>query len=254
MAQLDVLAYGFAFVSDQGGFGFSNVSLITVGDQRILVDTGPPSRRSNVYEALQSRGLAPEDIDLVVLTHLHWDHCLNVDMFKNARVLLHAEEIDYIKSPTSKDYGAAFYVADMLDKLRIEPVSEGDIVVPGISIMETPGHTRGHISLVANVDGDTVLVAGDALPDTGTVKRGMPYNIFWDVNDATESVEKMLDASSVFYPGHDRPFKVEGEKISYIDGPDRVELSDSNEGGEAIRLAYRVHQHRAVNIDTVQKP
>ncbi len=80
------------------------------------------------------------------------------------------------------------------------------------------------------------------------------YNIFWDVNDATESVEKMLDASSVFYPGHDRPFKVEGEEISYIDGPNRVELSDSNEGGEAIRLAYRVHQHRAVNIDTVQKP
>lgn len=254
MARMDVLTYGFAFVSDQGGFGFSNVSLLTVDNQRILVDTGPPSRRAEVFQALQSHDLNPDDIDLVVLTHLHWDHCLNVDMFKNARVLLHAREIDYIKSPTAKDYGAAFYVADMLDKLKIEPVSEGDTVVPGISIMETPGHTSGHISLVADVDGETVLVAGDALPDTGTVKRGIPYNVFWDVDDATESVEKMLDASSVFYPGHDRPFRVDGEEISYIDGPGRVELTDSNEGGEAIRLGYRVLQHRPVNINLLQKP
>ena len=66
-------------------------------------------------------------------------------------------------------------------------------------------------------------------------------------------LRKMLDSSKVFYPGHDRPFKLDGEEISYIQGPTEVEISDSNEGGSAIALSYRVHPHRHVNIVMVQK-
>ena len=106
---------------------------------------------------------------------------------------------------------------------------------------------------MATVDDEKVLVAGDALPDGGTVKRGIPYNIFWDVKDAAESVEKMLHSSKVFYPGHDRPFRLDGEQISYLDGPTHVELSGSNEGGSETAFTFRVHAHREVNIDTVQK-
>ncbi len=63
-------------------------------------------------------------------------------------------------------------------------------------------------------------MAGDALPDGGTVSRGVTYNIFWDVDDATQSVEKMLDTSQVFYPGHDRPFRLDGDQITfYLEGP-----------------------------------
>ncbi len=253
MATLDVLTYGFAFVSDQGGFGFSSVSLLTLGNKHVLVDTGPPSRRPQLLQALQAKGLAPDEIDAVIITHMHWDHCLNADLFKDARVLLHPKEIDYVNAPSRKDYGTASYVADMLGKLNVEPVSDGDVIFEGVSVIETPGHTKGHMSVLVDVEGETVLVAGDAMPDTGTVKRGLPYNIFWDVREAGESVEKMLDSSKVFYPGHDRPFKLDGEEISYIQGPTEVEISDSNEGGSAIALSYRVHPHRHVNIDMVQK-
>ena len=81
MANLDILTYGFSFTSDQGGFGYSSVSLLEVGSQRILIDTGPSSRRAWVLKALQARGLELEDIDTLILTHLHWDHCQNADMF-----------------------------------------------------------------------------------------------------------------------------------------------------------------------------
>ena len=39
------------------------------------------------------------------------------------------------------------------------------------------------------------------------------------MNDARESVEKMVESSTVFYPGHDLPFKLDGKEISYLDGP-----------------------------------
>ena len=123
---------------------------------------------------------------------------------------MHPKELDYARNPARGDTSAAWYVADMMTKMKAEPISEGDEVAEGVSVIETPGHTIGHLAVLLEVDGEKVLVAGDALPDGGSVRRGLPFNVFWDVNDASESVEKMLEVSSVFYPGHDRPFKLEG--------------------------------------------
>lgn len=252
-ATLDILTYGFSFVSDQGAFGYSTVSLLETGDRRILIDTGPASRRAWVYQALRSRDLDFDDIDTVILTHLHWDHCQNTDLFRNARVLVHPKELDYARNPSRADVNSASYFADMLAKLKVEPVSDGDTILEGVSILDTPGHTKGHISIAVSVEGETVLVAGDALPDSGTVRRGVPYNIFWDAGDAKESVEKMLDASRVFYPGHDLPFRMDDGEISYLHGPSHIEVTAFNEGGSAPALTYTVHSHREPNIDTVQK-
>ena len=81
MATLDVLTYGFALNTDQGAFGYSTNSLLRVGSHNILIDTGPSSRRPFLYRALQSRNLTTDDIDMVILTHMHWDHCQNTDLF-----------------------------------------------------------------------------------------------------------------------------------------------------------------------------
>lgn len=253
MANLDVLTYGFSFVTDQGGLGWSTISLLTVGDRHMLIDTGPASRRPMLLQALRRHNLTLEQIDTVILTHLHWDHCQNTDLFRSARILLHPRELDYARNPNRGDTSAAWYIADMLGKMNVEAVSDGDSVAEGVAIIDTPGHTKGHISVLAQVAGDKVLVAGDALPDSGTVKRGMPVNIFWDVEDATESVQKMLDASQVFYPGHDRPFRLDGDQISYLHGPSHVEVSASNEGGAVTALTFKVLPSREVNINTIQR-
>ena len=89
MPNLQVLTYGFALTSDQGAFGYSTNSLVTVGNHNILIDTGPSSRRACLYRALRAKDLSPDDIDIVILTHMHWDHCQNSDLFRNARILVH---------------------------------------------------------------------------------------------------------------------------------------------------------------------
>ena len=253
MTNIDVLTYGFSLVSDQGAFGFSTISLLTVGEQRILIDTGPSSRRTMLYKALEGRGLAPEDIDLVVLTHLHWDHCQNADLFPDARVLVHPKEIDYARNPRRGDHQIATYFSDMLAKLRVVPISEGDRIAEGVSVIDTPGHTKGHVGVVVSVDGKDVLVTGDALPDGGTVRRGLPYNVFWDVGDAADSVEKMVASAEVFYPGHDRPFTLDGGRIGYLEGPIGMEVTGYVDGGAPASMTYTVHPMREPNIDPVQK-
>ena len=64
----------------------------------------------------------------------------------------------------------------------------------------------------------------------------------------------MVDISKVFYPGHDRPFRLEEETINYIHGPENLEIFNSTEGGATTSLTFTVGAHRHVNIDTVQKP
>ena len=253
MANVEVLTYGFSFNSDQGSFGMSTNSLLTVGNQTILVDTGPSSRRAWLYRALESKNLTPEDIDVVILTHMHWDHCQNTDMFRNARVLVHPTELDYARNPNRADFAVAQYMADMVEKMKVELVSEGDRVVEGISIIETPGHTKGHISVAVNAGSENVLIAGDALPDSGTVARGMPTNVFYDVEDARSSVEKMVASSRIFYPGHDRPFRLDGDQISYLEGPFNIEVVNSTEGLGETSLTFKVLAARPVNINIVQK-
>ena len=215
MTSLDILTYGFSFITDQGGLGFSTITLLTLDNRRILVDTGPASRRPMLLTAFKSRGLAPEDIDTVILTHLHWDHCQNADLFPNARVLVHPKELDYARNPNKADGQVATYFTDMLAKLRVEPVSDGDTVADGVRVIDTPGHTKGHMGVVAEVEGETVLIAGDALPDGGTVR-------------------------------------LDGEEISYLDGPSHIEVTADNEGGSAPSLTYTVRPHREPNIDLVQ--
>ncbi len=59
---------------------------------------------------------------------MHWDHCQNTDMFTNARILVHPKEIDYAHNPNPADHNAAKYIAEMMDKMRVEPISDGDVV------------------------------------------------------------------------------------------------------------------------------
>ena len=138
MATLDVLTYGFALTTDQGSFGYSTNALLRVGDHNILIDTGPSSRRPFLVKALQAKGLETSDIDIVILTHMHWDHCQNTDLFTNARVLVNPTEIDYARNPNKWDLAVASGMADMMRNMKVDTVSEGDKIVDGVSMIETP--------------------------------------------------------------------------------------------------------------------
>ena len=87
----------------------------------------------------------------------------------------------------------------------------------------------------------------------GALYRKLPYNVFWDVSDASDSVEKMLDVSNVFYPGHNRPFRIEGDEVTYLGGPTKVEIVGTVEGGGHTSVSYKVTAKREPNISLVQK-
>jgi len=223
MPIVELLLTGFTFATDQGRLGFSTVALVR-GQRLILVDTGPMGRRELLLNALQRRGLTPDAISMVVLTHAHWDHTQNVDLFPKATFLLHPAEIDYARNPKPTDWATARYFVDTLRGRQVREVTEGEEIEPGVRILETPGHTKGHISLLVETPGGPVVIAGDAVGDAYAALQGKPYLIFWDEEAAVSSVRKILSRARTLYPGHDRPFRLQEGRVEYLEGDTGIRL------------------------------
>lgn len=232
MPTIDVLLPGMSVGTDQARLGLATIALVR-GQSNILVDVGHYGRRALLEEALSSRGLTPDDIQYVVITHSHWDHAQNVDVFPNATFLIHSKELDYSRAPRKGDWATPAYFAATLQGLNVREVVDGSEIEPGVRIIETPGHTRGHISVVVETPEGTVIVAADAFPDAGTVARGRPYLIFWSEREAQESVQRMLSMGSIIYPGHDRPFTIGAERSTeYMEGPTSIRVVAGFERGD----------------------
>ena len=82
---------GAGIRSSYGTIGAASVTLVR-DDRNILVDTGHFGNRDNLLARLRENMIKPSEIDVVVLTHLNWDHCLNVDIVKDSEILIGKQE------------------------------------------------------------------------------------------------------------------------------------------------------------------
>ncbi|MBI2887080.1 MAG: MBL fold metallo-hydrolase [Chloroflexi bacterium] len=216
MPTIETVLHGFSLGTDQGTIGFCSITLIR-GAKNILVDAAHIGRRELLLQKLREKGLGPGDIDYLFLTHAHWDHVLNIDLFPNARVLIHPLERDYCKRPKASDWATPSYTTLILESRQLQEVREGEEIDDGVTVLETPGHSRGSMALLVRSGSETVAISGDALPNGYAATTGLPRLIFWDVDQARGSIRKLLDRAQAFYPGHDRPFRLHQGHVAYLE-------------------------------------
>ncbi len=218
MPLVDVLIQGVPIRTDLGSFGLCTIPLIEDGT-RILLDTGHYGTRRTLLEALKQRSLEPRDIDIVVLSHSNWDHVLNIDLFSNSRVLIHEDELNYAMNPKSDDWATPTFFRDLIRGMDFKPISGEIELTKNVRIIETIGHTIGHVSLLVSKDKKTLLFAQDALPSARSYYRELPDYVFYSEEEARKSILKIKGLNpDIIYPGHDRPFTVEGGQVNYFSG------------------------------------
>ena len=250
MAGVETILQGFSLGSDQGSLAFCGVTLIE-GSKRILVDVAHNGRRTLLLDRLKERGLTPDDIDYIFLTHSHWDHMLNIDLFPHAKVLIHPVEREYAKKPLDTDWATPAYATMILESTQLQEVREGDEVDDGVSVIETPGHSRGSMALLLRSQDGTTAICGDALPNALSVKTGLPRIVFWDEQEAKSSIRKLLDSATSFHPGHDRPFHVsDAGAITYLQptGLRLFGLPEPSDGDGGLALTYAMDQSSETQI------
>ncbi len=144
------------------------------GDKKILVDTGElnPIQSEDreaaiggkIYTFEEGLGvwhLTPEDIDIVIHTHLHNDHCENDYKCVNALFYVHKKELDRIHNPHPLDFRyIADYVEDIEDNGQIVIVDKDREIVPGIRVMHTPVHTDGGLTIIIDTEKGKAVITG----------------------------------------------------------------------------------------------
>lgn len=216
------LLQGYSLGSDQGSFAFCGVNLVEGMDasghiRRIIVDTGHAGRQLLLRQVLGDRGLATSDIDTLVLTHAHWDHVQNVDLFESAAVVVHPRELRYIRSPHRNDHATPRWTWAVLDQYDVREGIEGMELIPGVTIIEAAGHSAGTIALAVETDDGTAIISGDAIQDSTVARERRNALVFWNEEEANRSVSKLVELADVIYPGHDQAFRLSGSgAVEYV--------------------------------------
>ena len=225
MAGTDVLLTGFFGTSDRGFLGWSGLYLVTTpSGRRIMFDTAGYNERGTIPKLLKERRLTPADIDCVVLSHLHFDHAANWDLFVNAEIVVHESEVAYAQA--SDDIALLRYpVPALLAHKRLRLITgETAALEDGVQIFHVPGHTPGAIALVMNGS----VLCGDALKSRWDL-RGDLMNT-WNDDLSRQSIQKITGLGNRIYPGHDVPLERCGNEWCPSDTPSvRIHFPDGSE-------------------------
>jgi hydroxyacylglutathione hydrolase len=207
----------------------ANTYLVEADNGLVLVDTGMPGSEKRILKAIAALGRKPSDVKLILLTHRHWDHIGSAAALKKATsgtLVSHGFEKPYVAgtlvviTPRAWSlYGrivrrvlaVASSTAKLFRLVKYHPVlvdqaSDEDSVLDAVgldgSIVWTPGHTKGSISLFLNKS--KVAIIGDLL----RTKRGkLREPLFMENTSQTmSSVQRILDLHPVILcPGHGKP-------------------------------------------------
>ncbi|MBW9220723.1 MBL fold metallo-hydrolase [Methanothermococcus sp. SCGC AD-155-M21] len=145
----------------------SSVTFIKTKEHNIIVDTSSKDKRDIIIEGLAKLGLSPEDIDIVINTHSHWDHVENNDLFKNARI------IDYENYKSFEDRE--------------------------IEIIKTPGHTEDSISVIYM----DYIIVGDASPLKDNILNDIEPKLNIDEKLALKTLKKIKSMGKNIITGHE---------------------------------------------------
>jgi glyoxylase-like metal-dependent hydrolase (beta-lactamase superfamily II) len=146
--------------------------------------------------------LEPEDVDIIIQTHLHNDHCENTYKCKNAKVYVQQAELDFFKSPHPLDHR---YYSDLLDESEVVTV-EGDVeIVPGIRVILTPGHTPGGQSVAVETEEGTAVITGFCCNGNNfpSVGPAVTPGVHIDAIEAYESAQGVKEMADILIPIHE---------------------------------------------------
>lgn len=146
----------------------------------------------NLITQLELVGLTPLDIDVVVNSHFHSDHCGCNEFFKRATVICHRKELDAASAADGVQKG--YLPIDWQQPMPIEAIdAERDLYDDGrIVLMPLPGHTVGMTAALVSLDrSGAFLLASDAVPLQANLDRELNPRNTWDAEQSTRSMEEV---------------------------------------------------------------
>jgi len=186
-------------------------------DQKILVDTGGgdpseahprwrPYKREkdqSIENALNKIGVRCEDVDILIVTHLHWDHSAGNGLFLNAKIIVQEEELRAARSPFPINVHA--YIKEIVEDIDYTVISGDQEIAKGVKVFLTPGHTYGLQGVLVEAEKKRYFIASDTFGFFKNLETEPPLisGIYVDLKKYYESLRKISNLSAFVLPGHD---------------------------------------------------
>lgn len=218
--ELDILLHGFPGTSDRGTLGWCTVAAVKTSTGIMVLDTGSFGDRALLLSALSEKNIDPLQVNRLFISHLHYDHCLNADIFPNAELVIGTLEWTYANSDIPVQKGDTFVPKHFLPYLssrKIVFVQEGQYIEDGIRVIELPGHTPGCIGLFFEEQG--IVFAADAVKNARDFNFRDPGMSFDSRENGIASMDKVAALANKILPGHDELFTLDYKGINKASHP-----------------------------------
>lgn len=201
------------------------VWLIEGEDKTILIDTGlgdcdeimamqgrygidyiaTMSPEENITRALAQKGVSPDDIDVIALTHLHFDHIGNNELFSKARFVVQKDEVPFLLNPPPF---ATFYYREWRHKLtsisdRLDIVEGNCRISKNVELVKVGGHAAGQIVVMARTSLGVACIASDFYYNYTNIDRSWPMGPLWNVQQWMDNDRWIKANADIILPNHD---------------------------------------------------
>lgn len=214
---LNVSAEEFAAVSDENFIPadknqfFFTPTVVRSGDDVILFDTG--LNAAGITAPLAAAGVAPDEVSIVVITHMHGDHIggLTDDAgnatFANARYVTAQKEFDAWAKRDSESFEAK--VKPLADKMTF--IGDGEAVVSGVTGLDASGHTPGHMAYMLESNGEQLVIIADTANHHVWSLAYPDWEVKFDMDKGAAAATRkrvlgMISADKIPFIGYHMPF------------------------------------------------
>ncbi|HIP17554.1 MAG TPA: MBL fold metallo-hydrolase [Methanothermococcus okinawensis] len=184
-----------------GKWNDCNTYLIKGERKNILIDPGLPDDFDATLKEIEN---IVKDIDFIINTHCHYDHSGSDYLYQDyfgAPIIIHDSEVNHLKNASDVTLSSGLFHRDMIPPKEVIPLGEvlEELKRYSIEIIETPGHTKGSISIIY---GDS-LITGDTLFAHSVGRWDFPTGSLEDLKGSILKLEGIINKNILnVLPGH----------------------------------------------------
>lgn len=196
MVDFEQITKGINIKPNKGAFGYASITLLKDGNKNILFDTGSYGVRNVIKDLLKK-----EKIDILFISHLHFDHCSNLDLFRNSKIYINEKELKNLFE-NNEDCDLYKPLLKIINEYDVNAFKDEINISNNIKTVLTYGHTAGHSSLEFKQGERRILVAGDAIKSLNDYLNSKEYGNAQNPDEHIKTKEKIKKNYDVIIPGH----------------------------------------------------
>jgi N-acyl homoserine lactone hydrolase len=221
-----------SLITFQRGFGRQGTGVnylwyIEGAPEKIVIDAGgdinfvarakgtiPVTEIQSLESGLSKFSIEPSDIDLVIVTHLHFDHIQLASKFTKAKFLVQKNELKFAQK-THPMMPLLGYIKQYYENLKFVLLDGDAEIYDGIDVMYTPGHSPGGQSVSVSTSQGNAVIAGlcavqrnfEPMTHAPQSISIIPVGIYTNILETYDSMVRIKDAADIIIPLHDERFK-----------------------------------------------